>query len=381
MIELGTDEVTMVLRPDERTLAGMEFSDWVPVADRIIGSFIDRTDLESVYGEPRQETRCPRGYTESITLGEHPFYLALAVNEHQPLMGCCIRISAKALAHYVEETGHEAYRLVQDAYSPDDYDLRLSRIDLTADYLDEGIDVSALYRGLSSGGTLVMREQVDGRTGETSLRRSATKLSGYAVGDAVPTFYLGSRKANVDALLRVYDKRREQLETNGRQLSKARSCTDWVRFEASLRHGYATQICDAMIDVADDAEYARLIASAFSQRYQFHALTPSGLAPTPWSQKLIDAANGAPALLHSPSSRDTGLASSLRYLRDGSGLLPLLYKAGAIWDEDAPEKMLGWLLSSLGHYEPNADCRTWLRRNAIDYAKHYKTVDDFLSNV
>lgn len=381
MIELGIDEMTMVLRPNEPTMDSMALSDWPAVADQIIAVFLERTGLEAIYGQTQPEARCPKGYTESITLGDHSFYLALAINEHQPLMGCCVRVSAQALAYYVEETGCEAYRLVQDAYSPDDYELRLSRIDLTSDCFDEGIDVSALYCGLTSGSILVMREQVDSRTGEVKMRRAASKLSGYAVSDSVPTFYLGSRKANVDALLRVYDKKREQLETGGNYLSKARACGEWVRFEASLRHGYASQLCEELLSVAGDADYAELIASVFSQRYQFHALTPAGFAPTQWSKKLIAAAGGAPIILRSPSSRDTSLAASLRYLRNGSGLLPLLYKGAAIWDDKAPEKMVDWLLSALNSYEPNSDCRSWVRRNAADYLKQYQTIDEFLSEV
>lgn len=269
MVELGVDEMTVVLQAPKDVLDVMAFGDWPDIADAMSTAFIDRSGLRSVFGEPRPEARCPQGYTAAMALGEHGFYLAVAMNERQPRMGVCIRISAQALAYLVEETNEEPYRMLSRAYSPDEYAMRLSRIDLTADYMDEGVDVTSIYRGLTSGTVSVMREQMDSRTGELMLRRAAATLSGYAVGDAVPTFYLGSRKANVDALLRVYDKKREQEEKSGTRRALAESLNDWVRFEASLRHNYAAQFGNGMLSINSDEEFANLIGSVLRNATSF----------------------------------------------------------------------------------------------------------------
>lgn len=378
MIELGVDELTIVLQATSQMADVMSLEDWPNIADSIIETFLRRTGLVAIYGDMVPESRCPRGYTEALTLGEHGFYLAMAVNERQPRMGVCVRISAQALAFYIENVG-EPYKLLQDACSPDDYELHLSRIDITVDYFDEGLDVTTIYRGLTDENMAVMREQVDTRTGELKLRRAASKLSGYAVSDTVPTFYLGSRKANVDALLRVYDKRLEQVEKQGTRLLRAQSCKDWVRFETSLRHGYAVQFGETMLNVADDVELGDLVASVFLQRYRFYCTTNGKWGLAPWMQSLASAVGTRSVRLFSASSRNNELAASVRYILSGSGLMPLLYKSFVIWGDDAPQAVMNWFLRKLDGFEPNADCRGWLNKNSGDYMKDYPTIDDFLT--
>lgn len=377
MIEVGIDEMTIVLQATDDVLDSMELEDWPKVADGITEEFLCRSGLRLALGPVVEEPRCPKGYTDAITLGFHSFYLAIAHNVRQPRMGVCVRISAQALACLVEVTSEAPYRLLARAYAPGEYSLRLSRVDLTVDYMNEGVSVTSVYRGLTSGSVAVMREQPDPRTGDVVLRRSASSLSGYAVGDAVPTFYLGSRKANVDALLRVYDKKREQEEGHGTRLHLAESLDDWVRFEASLRHSYAAQFGDAVRLAVDDAEYADLIGSVFAQRYQFY----ENGEVAPYTEALLNSLGARLLRLSSSSSRNGDLAASLRYVRDGSGLMPLLYKSSLIWGDGAPSALLAWLLTALDFYEPNPDCRAWLRNNQADYRRSYVGVGDFLEEV
>lgn len=379
MIELGIDEMTIVLQATADALDAMSLDDWPTTADQMVQTFLGLTGLVDIYGEVVPEPRCPSGYTEALTLGEHGFYLAIAVNERQPRMGVCIRFSAQATAYFVENVG-EPYLLLQSAHSPDDYDMHLSRIDLTADYVDEGLNVTDIYRGLTSGSIMVMREQVDSRTGELKERKAASKLSGYAVSDKVPTFYLGSRKANVDALLRVYDKKIEQIEKKGVRLALANSCNDWVRFEASLRHGYARQFGDALLCTGNDAELAVLVASVFLQRYRFYAASSKGAGLAPWTQSLANAIGTRSIRLSSDTSRNNDLAASLDYIVKGSGLLPLLYKSASIWGDGAPNALLAWTLGKLNDFEPNHDHRSWIKKNSADYARAFPRVDDFLAS-
>ena len=360
MIELGVDEMTIVLQANADTMDAMSLDDWPGVADRMVQTFLGLTELKNIYGPAVPEPRCPNGYTEAITLGEHGFYLAIAVNERQPRMGVRIRLSAQATAFFIENAG-EPYLLLQAAYSPDDYDMHLSRIELTVDYIDEGLSVTDIYRGLTSGSITVMREQADSRTSELKERKTASKLSGYAVSDKVPTFYLGSRKANVDALLRVYDKKTEQIEKKGVRLTRANSCDDWVRFEASLRHGYARQFGDALLDIENDAELAVMVASVFLQRYRFYIAGDKDAGLAPWTQSLANAIGTRSIRLSSDTSRNNDLAASLDYIVKGSGLLPLLYKSAAIWGDEAPEAVMAWILGKLNSFEPDPDHRGWIK--------------------
>lgn len=377
MLKLGIDEATIVIQLTQSLKDRYTYRqfDWPIVAENLITEFTNKADFETIYGEKMPITKCPEGYTNSFTFGTHSYFLAVSYHYLQPSMGVVIKFSAQALDYYCKESGFKLYELLQNVQSTD-YTTRLSRIDLTADYFDEGINVSTIYKNLINEKIGTYREVTNKSTGELSYRRTPLKCNGIVRESDVPTLYLGSRKSN--AFLRIYDKKREQIETKGNKLDDALRSTEWTRFEAVLRHAYAHQLTDELLKIQSDDELANLIACTILQKYRFMYLD-NGTADyeTEYSQMLLDCISNKNFILRSPTSRNFELAKNINYILGGSGVMSSLYKIKEIWGEQGVSVFMIFINELLAEFKPNDDCRYWLKKNKDDYQKNFPDFDLF----
>ena len=377
MIELGIDEATFVLFPTQERLDDPNLGDWGELAVEMLDGFAEASGLYAAFGREVAACTHPAGYPNAWTLSGAYSYLALGYHPGHPHMGAIVKLSARAFHCLVDRTGRQLPAMMKDSQIPDLYELRPSRIDLTADFIDEDLDVDDMARKLESDDILVMRQQVDKRTGTISSRRAAYRVETIAKDGAVQTMYLGSRKANGNALLRIYDKRAEQIETAGPGMARAKGCADWVRMEASLRHRYAAQLGQEMLSCNCDADLATLIATVFDTRYRF--IDSSTGKPTPWSAAIQIAAQGSGPVLASPSWRDHDLTALLSHIAKGSGLYPLLWKASSVWGEQTAEKVLSFLLTDFkANFKPNKDVLRWCNRSRAAYMRDYASAEAWL---
>ncbi len=379
MLELGIDEITLVLQvaPAYRPLLGTE--GWDSVATRMIGTFAKLADFKGVFGEWSEEPRVPQGYTLGYHYGEHPFYLATAYHEYQPDFGCIVKFSAQALDYYCEKTGTRAYQLIQRAEC-DLYTIRASRVDLTADYINEGFDTSDIYQSLMDRSVSLFKAYEAKGTGETKYRRVQTNHRGIIDGREVPTIYVGSPKSS--SMLRIYNKRLEQIQRSGTKLEKARSCDDWVRFEGVFKDEYAHKLGEELSKVSDNDEFAELIAATLLNKYRFMEVMNDGTCGdlTEYSQMLADCVGGANYCLSGFSSKNYDLARSIAYIYGGSGIMGTFYKINEIWGIDAVAEFIEYLLDSLKpDYLPGASCADWLKKNKKAYQERYPRFSDFLT--
>lgn len=381
MLELGIDELTIVLTLPSARLEAMQFGEWTTDAEEMLDAFCETTGFFQVFGEAMPTSKRPKGYTEGWTLGEHEFYLALAFHPGFPNMGAVVKVSAQALAYYTAETGKQAYELIGDAWSPSLYELRMSRVDLKADFIDEGVSVDEIHKGMTAGSLVSMRQQENKRTGTVSLRKSTAKLSYYGKESSVQTIYLGSKCENVNSLLVIYDKKAEQLGKKGIQFVRACECENWVRFELRLRHEYARQFTEHLLECANNDDQVQLIAATFDARHRFMHADENGnpSAVASWSAEISAAANGAHANLSASTWRTSDLEAALEYLVKGSGLYPLLWKIGMTWNAKDIERFVDFVLKDFyDNYEPNEDAERWFRQSRGKYRQEYPTMDDWL---
>lgn len=180
ILELGVDECTIVLQMNQDQFTIDESFDWIEAAGVIIEKFISKADFVSVYGEAAPEKKAPIGYTTAVTFGEHPFYFAIAYHELHRSMGIIVKFSAQALDYYCEAKGIKLYTLLQNTRDSL-YTMRLSRIDLTADFIDEGIKPTKIYNDLKDQKVAVFREFESKKTGEPVYRKNPMNLKGFAV--------------------------------------------------------------------------------------------------------------------------------------------------------------------------------------------------------
>lgn len=138
------------------------------------------------------------------------------------------------------------------------------------------------------------------------------------------TFYLGSKGKNIKALLRVYDKKKEQLETMGIRYEEALQYDNWVRFEAVYKGTYVHDLSDELKAIKSDTELKDLLVSALTDHYQFYYVKSDRL--TTYSKKILDLLNQKRFIFSSPSPRTNLLEQSQKHILNDSGLFPYLFK-------------------------------------------------------
>lgn len=379
MLELGVDEITVVLQMPKSFKDLLAKTGWADLAEKMIHVFERMADFKKIFGDRDVEPKAPKGYTKAYHYGEHPFYLAVGYHQYYIEMGVIVKFSAQALDYYCEISGLKVYEFLKKIRHKD-YEIRLSRIDLTADYIDEGLDTTEIYQSLMDGKVALFREYTCKKTGEPKFQKQQMSYEGILKTKEVPTVYVGSPKSN--SRLRIYDKKLEQIQRKGTKYEKALGCSDWIRFEGIFRNEYSHQLTEELMKISDDNEFADLIASTMANKYRF-MIVDQGVAdcPTEYTQILIDCISNRDFKLKCPSSKNYDLVRSIRYIFTGSGIMSTLYKVKTIWDINAVVELMEYLLGKLQNdFEPNEDCIYWLKKNTDSYKKCYPDMESFLMN-
>lgn len=378
MLELGVDELTLVLQisPTLKVIDSSGIFDWESVSEKLISKFEVKADLINVLGNRFKEERVPKGYKTAYSYGQHVFYFAIAYHELHMNMGIAVKFSSQALDYYCEQTGLRVYEFLQKICDTD-YTIRLSRIDFTCDYIDEDIDTTKIYQDLMDAKIGIFREY-EGKDIENPIyKRCFMQYQGFIKQEEVPTIYIGSVQSNLQ--LRIYDKKREQIERKGTKYEKALNCKNWIRFEGVFRDEYAHQITEQLLKIQTDNEFQNLIACIMIQKFRFMRMD-NGIADceTDYTQMLVDAIIFNNFTLKAPSSRNYDLAKSVAYIYYGSGVMNTLYKIKEIWGDLAVATFISSLLKALKNWEPNDDCGYWLLKNTDNYLHNYPTFESFM---
>ena len=220
-LTVGIDEFTLVLQPVEKA----KITEWPEVAEEMISTFLTKSRLTDLYGPMEPAAKMQAGYTSGLTYSDRPWYLTISWNEDMPTMGICVRYSAHAYTVYKQEYLQRFQaelnivtflHMVQDKI----YTIRLSRIDLTADYY-EYMDEMLPHRLLSPD--FIYTRLKDGiyTVQNWRDRKSVRNMSGLDKNGAYETFYIGSRTGKTNGFLRVYNKKQEQIQTMGYRYDEA----------------------------------------------------------------------------------------------------------------------------------------------------------------
>lgn len=361
MLELGIDEITLILRPSYSYKSLLSPLDWQDAAESIRTTFEDKADFIEIFGDCRPTCEVARGYTTGFTYGEHSFYICIAYHDSRMDMGVAVKFSAQAFAYYCDASGLKAYSFLQKIQA-DIYTLRLSRIDLVADYIDLDLNVTDIFYDYSNQKIGSFRRQIATDTKKVSYTKYTYKTRCFMKENEIGTIYFGSSKSNSE--LRIYDKKTEQLDRFGVYYEKALNCDSWVRFEAVFRDTYAHQITDSLLSIKNDDEFASLIADSILQKYSFLYLDNNKpIKETEFTKELIDSIVNNSFILTSPKPMDYEIVKSLQYLFLGSGMVTTLLKVKEIWGKDASDNLLDFIKEYIDEVEPKADCLKWIIEN------------------
>lgn len=363
MIDVLVDEFTLVLQSKTRPNF---IEEWDHMANIIINKFISLSKVEIVLSELEESNySLPMGYTNGLICTSEDYYFSIGYHEDFVQMGICIKFSAHSWAKYrynyksilgEEIEIHDFLKMVN---KNDLFTSRLSRIDIAIDFINENnnINPNTIYNQLSKKNQIVKT---------ANGRKNHSYLSAITKNNFTSTFYLGSKGKNINALLRVYDKKLEQMETFGYRYQEAVNCDSWVRFEASYKGTYAHSLSEKLNTINNANELKNLLVSALIDRYQFY-YTKSD-KQTIFTKKMIDLLIVKDFKFTCPSPRNNLLEQSQRHILRGSGLFPYLYKVYTIWGNEGLIDCLNFIYDEFGNYVPNDDVIAWIRK----YSELYK---------
>ena len=363
MIVTSVDEMTIVVLLSDISILARK--SWMTIAESMIRAIVKALGLIDIFGEEHMtETGKMAGYTHAREYGSHPFYFQICMHEGHWKMGVALRFSAQALAYYrvrFEELygciiqPYEIIQLIQKALPL--YIVRLSRIDLCADYINEAVSVQTIADNLNCG--LWKIQFSDGK-------KNPSRISYYSKGGEISTVYIGSKVKNNVSLLRIYDKRLEQLQTHGTRLQAAAVCDSWVRFENQIRGKYAHSITSELMKMESPEQLETMIAACITNKYTFIATDGTEASVTTALKKLTPTASYEFRL---PKYRDMSLTESLHFLTTHAGLLPFLYKA-SLFNPNAIDEFSDYLKARMSTYIPNHDVTKWVKEHSDYYSVH-----------
>lgn len=333
---LGIDEFTITMIPNKKIFN----IDWKATAENQINNVVKISDIEEIMNGSLQEmdSSKPQGYSKAYNLGIKDYYIAFAYHENLPEMGICIRFSAKSWSIYQYQFLKKYQKKIllpkfikKIALTSNEFTVRFTRIDLTADFYNYGLSLNDLYNKIKNTAIIIQNEN-----GKSPIK----SISFYGKNSDVETIYIGSRKTNSKGFLRIYNKKKEQIDTNGFRLEEALSTQDWVRFEAVFKGKYAHNISDIMISTSmNEKELSAFIAKLITQKYRLYDNNANDYLKA--TTDLLEIASSSMCdALRSESPRDNSLHQSISHLRCGSGFYPTLYKIEKLYGIGKLEKFL-----------------------------------------
>lgn len=365
MIRLKVDEFTVVILLSDKDL--LESHEWEDIAERIVSRVENDLYLDQILGvRTMSDQKNVSGYTKGFYYGDHPFYFRVCYHDAYWHMGVAIKFSAQSLAYYCTRyqkligSTIEVFQILQilGADFQRGYLVRLSRVDFCADFIDEGLSVNDLNEDLKDG-----KIHFEHSTG----KKNTARIAFYTNDSIVDTIYIGSKKENIKTFLRIYNKRKEQIQQHGICFDEAVKCKDWVRMENSIRGAYAHDITQIMMKMDTVDELVTLICRCLLNKY---TLVDENGADHKITALLRSAIKNPSDYYYSESKyKDYSLEKALSYLVRKSGLMPFLYKIHKI-DPNAMTMFAQYLANQLPRYKPNWAVNHWMTAHEQYYREH-----------
>lgn len=376
LIVYSVDELTLVIMPNVIYKNYADPDEWSDQADELIELIAEKSQFEEILGPVNCEITPPQGYTVAYSYGCHAFYFAVAYHPYHEQMGIIVKFSAQALAYYLSTSGYTVYKYLRNLESLR-YELRLSRIDFAADYIDENVNITQIYNDWNESKIAVTREYPNPKDSTTYYRKCPMKVTGFLTGNDITTIYFGSNKSK--SKLCIYDKRLEQFQKTGPDIEQAKACDNWVQFEVVFMGKYAHQLTKIIQKLYTDEELAELIANVIYQKYRF-MIVENGVTTgdTEYTVKLLDAIRNKRYELKAATNKNFDLARSILYLCGNSGLFATLFKVKMIWGDDGIQEIIRFLKWKFEDYQANHDVHLWIVQHRWDYRNTYPTIDDFI---
>ncbi|EHI74449.1 putative phage replication protein [Streptococcus criceti] len=369
MIDIKVDQVTVVVFDNN---SQNEHTFWKERAQKNIQKLLHLSKLSELYSFTDENVKLSRGYTIGFNIDNETFQLSIAYHPDNPQMGIIIYFSAKAWDNYQqafqEKFGKSinVHTLLQELQFSS-LNIRLSRIDICVDFINEKINISKLKRSLESGRTelrygkyknsdKISPENIQEDNLKKPYPRNTSQINDISKNFKTETIYVGSRSNNSKALVRIYDKKRELQERN---INK--KVESWIRFEVEFKGKFAHQLTLALFDCQSDNEAKNIILSAILNKYLFFYTKSNKLHKI--SKLMLEQLEIGAFSFTTSKITNNSLEKSIQYLIRGSGLLALLWKVDQIYGQGSSQKLLDHFYRIYKHtFKPNKDHLSWLNK-------------------
>lgn len=373
-LKTSVDELTLVLQATvDDKIAIEKASDWIGKAETIITTFEGLAKFASIFGEKQTQTKAPAGYTTCYTYGDHSFYFALAYNPENLSMGIVCKFSAESLHYYLHKAKWQVYDFLQ-AVKSDEYEMRLSRVDLDVEFFDERFTVNSIYTKLKAKKLEVYLQKQ--QQGKIIFSKKNLHYRGFNKSGLVETLYINSPRSSVSC--RIYDKQKEEIELNKSDLATALE-HKWVRFEAVFKSDYAHNLTEKMLQLSTPKELSDLILNCWTQKFYF--VQASDGKPAVYTQKMLAAMKDNSFKLYGRIPTDNDLLKRFKYLIKSSGTVSTLYKIWAVFGEENLENAVNYILDYVIDWQPNADCKQWLKYHTDDTRNSFKNFEEIRQKI
>lgn len=270
MIDVKVDEFRVTIPFDYKIVGMNEF-----YIDSIVDAIEREMSFEKIYGHRKKLVGGKDGYDTVIAWGiNEKDYIYLMYSILNPNMKFSLKFGGRALAIYLRQYKYlfnediSVYEILKrlDFNFSQKIDgvlerVRLSRLDIAIDLIDENLVVNDLYQRIISRKVLVQNK----RNSFIDIQRNMGK------GIKTETMYFNKRSSN--SFLRIYDKKIQQIDTKGIDFHTAINCKSWTRFECELKHEYAHSMTYNIIDSEDRQQFLDLLIKAFCDCFKFKKIT------------------------------------------------------------------------------------------------------------
>lgn len=259
--------------------------------------------------------------------------------------GMTMKFHAVALGRFLQSSDMsilDILKLINLISKENRFLMRIRRIDILADYIDENIlEVDQIYKGLRAG-------QIEVLDSNGNVNRSS--INSFENNFKANTIYVGQKKTS-ERFLRIYDKKKEQLMLGGVHYQKAKTVEQWIRFEVSYKKSLATQIGCMLLEIESDEELVSFIAGQILSKYQLYENGKKMDISTKLANFMSNQVS-APVLDY---NKDGSIEKLKDYFKIGnSGFQGLLYQIRILEGEKAMEDYLESLVEfQLSKYKPS----------------------------
>lgn len=358
-VTVKVDEMSLVFTSSEID----SLDDWQSQAQHLVTLIDTILELSTVFDRPSISEKGFAGYTTVLEYdNDKAFMLQVCYNEMMPNMGVYVHFSGQAFSKYLFTRDVIASKVIQDFKKLEDYyegAAHISRIDIAIDFLDEGLSVATIYDRLVS--------EVDYLVDKND-RKNSSKISAVVNNQIVSTIYVGSKKKNTRLLMRIYDKKLEQLDNaqHATHYTEAKHCDDWVRFEASFRQMYAHQISEELVKIETKEELSGFLFSTFCEKYRFYNVFDETY--TTLTKVMLAYSDGLSDILDGRKPQESNLEVSINYLCTGSGLMPTFYKIYDFYGQKGINNFIGYLFDYYNNaYDANKDAYNYIMKYREEY--------------